>query len=466
MNSALKMKLADSFTENSILGLINYFFTIILIVSVCLFMPEWSASALASTENVPRGSAFNEHEISWIVPAVSRDKINRTKGKLYAEKAPVAAASRSRFEARTKITYADGKLSADLQGADIADVLTKIGQVVNARVEIGEGLTGKVTTSFQSFSLQDGLAKLISGEGAGIIVGYDQKGTVTFIKLSRKAGGQGAKVVAVKKVRAGFSQRDLEKSLSLDKVKEMMSIFRDRGKQDQWVLAAKQIMYIRIPEAKPYLKELIDHEDDFVRDEAVREYVRLVDAEDADFILDLAEDNKWQRRVAAASSAMPLVDDPRQIPILLKMLDEFDALREAAIGTLGVKRCQEAVPALNNLLKVGDAHTRAGAADALYLITGTKYDWMTPAERRDLALDSLAGGKIVIETGKYTPGERREAEIRLQQKKREFIERLHLTPEETREFEIQLEQREKYVFEMTGMRRTAIGVGGGGRCAT
>lgn len=171
-------------------------------------------------------------------------------------------------------------------------------------------------------------------------------------------------------------------SISMDKVKELMAILRDPNRKGQWVIAGKQIINIKHPEAKPYLKELMTHEDDFVRSEAVREFAMLVDAEDADYILDLAEDKAWQRRVAAVEIAMPLIDDPRQIPVLIKMLHDKDfAVQEAAIGAVGVKKAQAAIPELEGLLKTGKAHTRAAAAEALYSITKVKYEWKTPEEK-------------------------------------------------------------------------------------
>jgi hypothetical protein len=301
---------------------------------------------------------------------------------------PVAKVAASAAAAKIEIAYADGKLSADLKDAEIKDVLKEIGRAVKAKIEIGDGIAGKVTASFQHLSLEDGLAALISGEGTAIVVGYDKKGSVTLIQASKKAGTPPAQVVKVRKVRDYFSPADIASSMDLDEVKELMGILRNPNKKDGWVRAAKQIINIKRPEAKPYLKELIHHEDDFVRDQAMNEYAMLVDVEDADFILEMAKDKSWETRGAAAYISMTLVDDPRQVPVLIEMLnDEKVSVRDAAIRALGFKRSREAVPALEQLLrdllaKDQDGHTRATAAETLYSITGNKYEWMTPAQKK------------------------------------------------------------------------------------
>ena len=299
-----------------------------------------------------------------------------------AQQGPGSSIAVNSQQGKMDVRYTDGKLSADLKDIEINSVLSEIGRVVGARVEIGSGISGKVTTSFQKVTLEDSLEKLISGAGAGIVTAYDKAGTVTLIKVSKWVGTQQQGVVKVRKVREYFSAKDRADGLSMDRVRKLMEIFRDPSKKGHWVVAAKQIMNIKNPEAKPFLKELITHEDDFVWDEAVREYAMLVDAEDADFILELAEDKAWQRKIAAVAIAMPQIDDPRQIPLLIKMVDDSDfAVQDAAIGAAGVKRIQAAVPILEEILKRGQPHTRAAVADALYSITGVKREWKTVEER-------------------------------------------------------------------------------------
>ena len=287
-------------------------------------------------------------------------------------------------EGKREITFVDGKLSVNLKNAEMDGVLAEIGTAVKARVDIGAGIPAKTSVSFSNLSLEDGLAALIKGEGAGIVLCYDKNGALTLIKLSKKTGAGPELVFKVKKVRSYFSPQDQASGLSMNKVKELMSILRDPNKKGRWVIAAKQIMNIKNPEAKPYLKELITHEDDFVREEAAWEYAMLVDAEDADYILDLAEDKAWQNRNAAAEIAMPMIDDPRQIPMLIKMLQDRNiAVQDSAISALGNKRAQAAVPYLEDLLKTANGGTRAAVAEALYSITKVKYEWKTPKEKAD-----------------------------------------------------------------------------------
>jgi len=205
---------------------------------------------------------------------------------------------------------------------------------------------------------------------------------VKLIQISKTPGTQPATVIKVRKVRSYFSPADVASSMDLDDVKELAEVLGNPKKKDRWVRAAKQIINIKRPEAKPYLKELIHHENDFVRTEAMDEFAMLVDVEDAAFILEMAKDKDWERRAAAAYISMTLVDDPRQIPVLIEMLkDEMGSVRDAAIRALGFKRSQEAVPYLKEFLKHKDGGTRALSSDALFLITKTKYDWMTPEER-------------------------------------------------------------------------------------
>jgi hypothetical protein len=304
-----------------------------------------------------------------------------------AQESPAKASSTVQVVAnvpdtKVEVAWTDGKLSADLKNADLNDVLAKIGRAIKAQVDVGEGIPGVVSLSFSGLPLEDALARLIQGEGAGIVLCYDQGGTVTLIRVSKRAGASHERVTKVRKVRSYFSPQDQAASLSMDRIKELMGILRDSHRKGQWVIAAKQIINIKNPEAKPYLKELMTHEDDFVRDEALWEYAMLVDAEDADFILDLAEDKSWRRRAAAAEIAMRLVDDPRQIPVLMKMVqDKTFAVQDAAIKTLGAKKTQAAIPVLEELLRTGNADTRASAAAALYRMTKVKYEWRTPEEK-------------------------------------------------------------------------------------
>jgi len=287
------------------------------------------------------------------------------------------------------VSYSGGLLSVTAKNAEIREVLTKIGAAVNAEARISEEISGKVTISFQNLGLEEGLARLVSGEGTGIVLGYDKNGSVKLVMLSRRAAGQTESVVKVRKVRDYFSPADQASSMSLDEVKDLTKVLRDPKKKDKWVRAAKKIINIKKPEAKPYLKELMQHEDDFVRDQAMNEYAMLVDVEDADFILEMARDKSWETRGAAAYISMTLVDDPRQVPVLIEMLkDEKVSVRDAAIRALGFKRLREAVPFLEQLLsdlisKDQDGHTRATAAEALYSITGNKYEWMTPEQRKN-----------------------------------------------------------------------------------
>jgi hypothetical protein len=280
------------------------------------------------------------------------------------------------------VAYVNGRLSVNVKDAGLDGVLKEIGAAIKARVDVGGGTPIQVSTSFSNLSLEEGLVALMKDTATGVVLCYDGNGAVTLISLSLRAGDLPDRVCKVKKVRSYFSPRDQASGLSMGKVRKLMAILRDPKQKGRWVVAAKQIMNIKNPEAKPYLKELITHEHDFVREEAAWEYAMLVDAQDADFILALAEDQAWQNRSAAAEIAMPLIDDPRQIPILIRMLqDSHTSVSDAAIGALGRKRAQAAVPYLQDLLKTGSYSARAKVAEALHSITNERYEWKTPDEK-------------------------------------------------------------------------------------
>jgi len=298
---------------------------------------------------------------------------------------PSASAVQAEAPSRLSVTVDGGKLSAEVANAEIKDVLMAIGKAVPAPVDIGDGVTGKVTASFKAMSLEEGLSAVVSGAGVGIIVGFNKAGAVQFIKVTRKVGTDHPTVVAVRKVREFFTPWQQKDSLDLEEVRELTKNLQDPSKKKQWGRLAGKIIDIRIKTAKPYLRELMDHPEDYIRWEATDAFCRLADVEDADFLLDMATDKERNRRAVVAYTAMPLVDDPRQIPLLLEMLkDKWGSVQEGAFRALASKRAQEAVPALEAILRSGAKSTRAQAAEALTVITGKEYDYMTPEERREL----------------------------------------------------------------------------------
>jgi hypothetical protein len=114
------------------------------------------------------GSFFIIEQVSF-----AEDIINQTQEKLKAE---------------YEITYDKGKLSVNLENADIKQVLAEIGKAAKVELEIGEGLSGKINQAqFNSLSLKDALERLVGGKGYGVAMEYEGSKLVS-VHISKKEG--------------------------------------------------------------------------------------------------------------------------------------------------------------------------------------------------------------------------------------------------------------------------------------
>lgn len=114
------------------------------------------------------GSIFIVNQISF-----AEDIINQTQEKP---------------KAGYEITYDKGKLSVNLENADIKQVLEEIGEAANIKLEIGEGLSGKINQAqFTNLSLKDALERLVGGRGYGVAMEYEGSELVS-VHISKKEG--------------------------------------------------------------------------------------------------------------------------------------------------------------------------------------------------------------------------------------------------------------------------------------
>lgn len=90
-----------------------------------------------------------------------------------------------------EIKYDQGKLSVNLDDADIKQVLKEIGEAANIKLKIGEGLSGKINrVQFKNLPLKDALERLVGGRGYGVAMEYKGSRLIS-VHISKKEGTAG-----------------------------------------------------------------------------------------------------------------------------------------------------------------------------------------------------------------------------------------------------------------------------------
>jgi HEAT repeat protein len=162
----------------------------------------------------------------------------------------------------------------------------------------------------------------------------------------------------------------------LDEAKKIVRDLNDTGKKDKWVKISGQLGSISNPAAKPLLRTLFSHEDDYVREMASNSYRKMVSKEDVNDIVEMAMNNDGNIKDSAIH-AMMVLRDVQFDDLLLKMLkfDPSPFTRAKAARALGYKNVQPAVPALEKALSDRIDFVREEAFISLYVLTGKKYDF-------------------------------------------------------------------------------------------
>ena len=165
--------------------------------------------------------------------------------------------------------------------------------------------------------------------------------------------------------------------LGLRAAKKIVKDLNDVDKRDKWQNIADQLLNIKDPAAKPYLKELFNHENNFVRDQSSTAYSNLVNINDVPDIKEMAKDKDWVVRDHAID-AMKNVKEESFDDILIGLLlnDSQRAVRYNAAIALGYKQIIKAVPNLEKALNDNELVVRKASFVSLYILTGKKYDFV------------------------------------------------------------------------------------------
>lgn len=164
--------------------------------------------------------------------------------------------------------------------------------------------------------------------------------------------------------------------LGLDEAVKVMQDLEDKGKKDKWPKIAKQIILIKDPKAKPYLKKLFSHEKYYVRQQSATAFGLLANENDVSDVLEMAK-NKDEYVRFSSIDAMKKINDPKFITVLFDLLinDKIYIVRSNAAKALGYKKITSAVPYLDKALNDKEFEVRREAFIALYILTGKKYDF-------------------------------------------------------------------------------------------
>ncbi len=172
---------------------------------------------------------------------------------------------------------------------------------------------------------------------------------------------------------------------------EAMNVIRDlqdKSKKAQWPKIAKQIIHIKDRNAKPYLRQLFNHEQTYVRWEAADKFRAMADETDAPAILEMSNNQDDIIR-AEAIHAMQKIKGIEFGDELIALLSDpaYNVRREAA-KALGYKKIARAVPALEKALK--DCEQRANS----HVVGTNKYnDEIEVCDESYIALYKLTGKK-------------------------------------------------------------------------
>lgn len=175
--------------------------------------------------------------------------------------------------------------------------------------------------------------------------------------------------------------------LGLDEAIQVIKDLEDKNKKDQWPKIAKQIINIKNPGAKSYLKNLMSHEKDYVRAESAMVFANIANETDVADIAEMTQSKDWFVRCKAIDVIKKLrnqaLDD---ILINLLLNDPHRSPRSDAAKALGYKKISKAVPYLEKALNDKDLWVRQEAFIALYILTDNKYDF----KGRDVVIEQKA----------------------------------------------------------------------------
>ncbi len=176
--------------------------------------------------------------------------------------------------------------------------------------------------------------------------------------------------------------------LGLDEAIQIVTDLEDKSKKDKWKKITNQLINIRDPQAKPYLKKLFNHEDEDVRGQAAIAFTNMVSNNDVDVLVEITNHRDYKVRSRAVYGMMRLKDVPFD-DILINVLryDPDNLPRAKAARALGYKMVSKSVPYLEKALNDEDYYVRRESFISLYVLTGKKYDFNGRNQSTDRAAE-------------------------------------------------------------------------------
>ena len=161
----------------------------------------------------------------------------------------------------------------------------------------------------------------------------------------------------------------------LKEAKNVVEDLENKGNKAKWPKIADQIILIKDPAAKPYLKKLFNHEKSYVIDQATVAYSNMADIGDANDIIEMTKHDDWHVR-ARAIIAMQKITTLDFADNLINLLNDSElCVRHHAAKALGYKKIKAAVPYLEKALDDKDLIVRKAVFVALFILTDKKYDF-------------------------------------------------------------------------------------------
>ena len=176
-----------------------------------------------------------------------------------------------------------------------------------------------------------------------------------------------------------------------DEAQTVIRDLQDKSKKDQWPKIAKQIIHIKDRNAKPYLKQLLNHENMDIRWEAADRFRAMVDENDVPAIIEMTKNSDRIVRAEGIHAMVNLKTFEFSNELIALLNDSAANVRREAAKAIGDKKITRATSALEQTLK--DCEQRANSHSAgtlqynteisvcnetyitLYILTGKKYDF-------------------------------------------------------------------------------------------
>lgn len=290
------------------------------------------------------------------------------------------------------VKYDAGRLSVKVTQADLSKLLQRISEASGVPIEIGPGVSGKVTISLSTVPLEEGINRILETAGEkNLATTYAKKpgakkDEFKIEKITVVRAAPAAQRATDAEIVAAISKRDQEYRdffAKMDKERNKIAAALKEYKDPSTSDAKKRKLrtYLRqTPVDKPDDKKLLKgasldprYSHDPVLGDIHMALLHAIQAHpeesDKEYMLDLL-----QRKIPPGWLMYAMVNawDERYVPYLLDYAKQGD---DVAIEILGAQRVKAAVPVLEEVIKNEKINMsfRGTAVNSLWLITGKRY---------------------------------------------------------------------------------------------